>query len=440
MAEAKSLNASVLEQNFRLLTFAFAFNMVILTPLVVASTILSPDHAYIGNGIFYTVTCVANLFLAAPALAALGSKRTLIFGQCCYVAFIVSFAIVVHFQMSSSVTAIIWYGGAVVGGIAGGTVWTAQGSYFSNTAILLSSITDKPKDVVTSELSGSFAFVFLVTEVLTKISWSLLQQLGVPPGLVAFVYAAIAAAAACATTRIFDMDELQLAMEHGMDVPAPQARSGQALFAAIALWRDPVIWLLAPTNFCFGFSAALMNGYVNATYALPELGRTWVACLAAFTVTVSAICAKIFGGVAASRGPLLVVSLGAVAFFSIPLSLQLGCCSGWGWFVLLLYGFQGMGRAVYESTNRALFATFFPKNSEGAFANCMLQSSVAFAACFFLQASMGGALLALVIAVLAPLTAIGVAAAQALRAKAPGRVPPNDKANEEHPYHALDET
>lgn len=51
----------------------------------------------------------------------------------------------------------------------------------------------------------------------------------------------------------------------------------------------------------------------------------------------------------------------------------------------VLYVLQGVGRAVYESTGKGVFADFFPGDAAGAFANNMLQNATAFALCFFLS-------------------------------------------------------
>jgi len=45
---------------------------------------------------------------------------------------------------------------------------------------------------------------------------------------------------------------------------------------------------------------------------------------------------------------------------------------------MVFYILQGMGRGVYESTNKGIFADFFPgEKSVGAFANCMMQNTAA---------------------------------------------------------------
>merc|ERR1712071_641150 len=78
-----------------------------------------------------------------------------------------------------------------------------------------------------------------------------------------------------------------------------------------------------------------------------------------------------------------IVLLGSVCFFCIAM-LSFATFpdgegpGGWGWGIVVFYIFQGMGRGVYESTNKGIFADFFPgEKSVGAFANCMMQNTLA---------------------------------------------------------------
>merc|ERR1712224_848905 len=61
---------------------------------------------------------------------------------------------------------------------------------------------------------------------------------------------------------------------------------------------------------------------------------------------------------------------------------------GWGAGIVIFYIFQGLGRGVYESTNKGIFADFFPgEQSVGAFANCILQNTFASTVTFLIGAA-----------------------------------------------------
>merc|ERR1712166_942134 len=65
--------------------------------------------------------------------------------------------------------------------------------------------------------------------------------------------------------------------------------------------------------------------------------------------------------------------MGILSFITYPNGEGPG---GWGWWIVVFYLLQGLGRGVYESTNKGIFADFFPGHKGvGAFANCMMQNT-----------------------------------------------------------------
>jgi len=174
--------------------------------------------------------------------------------------------------------------------------------------------------------------------------------------------------------------------------------------------------LLSGLNLTFGFSAAFINGYVNAHFTAKQVGPWAVPMFAACTTLVAAILARVFGIVGARIGKGFVLFIGAASFLCIPSSFfALNRCGGWKGWLVVLYILQGAGRAVYESTSKGIFADFFPDASASAFANCMLQTAGAFAMCFFLSNSLTGPVLARIAMVLSLLTPLGFLGATALR-------------------------
>lgn len=161
-----------------------------------------------------------------------------------------------------------------------------------------------------------------------------------------------------------------------------------------------------------------MNGVVNARFAAPNtsLGGESIGFLLAFTSLVAAISATVFGKIHMHVGKGAILLLGSVAFLTIPAALLYDPPrrenNYWGSWLVALYFLQGLGRAVYEGTNKAVFADFFlEQQSVGAFANQIMQNSVAFSLSFFLQAVLpahgaasAGRVLPMIILVLAGLT------------------------------------
>jgi len=374
-----------------------------------ASTLLGEDVGDIGNGVFYVVTLFSALLVSAPMVSVCGSKWAMIASMAVYCIYIACFALAVVFKHAAILLWTIFLFGSVCGGLAAGALWTAQGGYFTESSSLLAEANGAVPEETTSSLSGSFAAIFLIGEVGCKLIFSALQKLGLQPWVISLLFSALGVLATLGMTQTHDFK---------------RDRNGETtvsslhkVFAVVSLWRDPMIWLLSPTNLAFGFAAAFMNSYANSTFVVPELGVDLVSSMAAVTAFVAAVLSPVWGAISKSLGKGPTIIAGAICFFSISCCvLVLGCCSGWGWGLILLYILQGSGRAVYESTNRALFADFFPPpETEGAFANCMFQSSCSFALGFFLQTVSTGQSLAAIVMCMSVLMPVDYRLALALQ-------------------------
>jgi len=396
----EGLSPPQLRTNFLWVAVCFSVNHGVVTaPLVVTTPLLGKDVGNIGNGVLYTFTLLSALLIAAPITTMVGPKKSMVFAMLLYCVYVTCFAVAVLVQAQPKLVWIIFLFGNVCGGLAAGVLWTAQGGYFASTATLIAedAAAGESREAVTGSLSGLFAAIYLVGEVGSKLGFTLLQKVHVTAWQIGFIYAGLGAAALAGMTMALDLRA---------STPVATARPLAKVVAVVSLWHDPLIWLLSPTNLTFGFSAAFMNSYVNANYAKMELGEELVTFLAAITALSAALLAPVYGAVSrvAGKGP--TITAGAICFSLIPCCiLVLGCCNGWGWFLILLYLLQGSGRSVYESTNRAMFSDFFTgPATDGAFGNCMLQSSLSFAICFFLQTALTGHSLAFIVLALAILT------------------------------------
>lgn len=181
------------------------------------------------------------------------------------------------------------------------------------------------------------------------------------------------------------------------------------------------LWLLSPVNILFGLSAGFMNNYVNVTCAVPKLGGSSAGWLGAVTVVAAALGTPLANSLstASHDGKGVALTVGAACFLVAPVALwETGRCNDWAsWLVVLLYVFQGFGRSVYESTNRAVFADFFSgEDADPAFANLMMQFNVANAISNILQTNANHRVLAMVMAPFAAAAPLGFVAARRWRA------------------------
>merc|ERR1711871_811505 len=82
-------------------------------------------------------------------------------------------------------------------------------------------------------------------------------------------------------------------------------------------------------------------------------------------------------------GPLCFALLGL-----LPLVVGYGTIGHWGngWGLIIFYVLQGLGRGVWESTNKAIFLDYFEYDKMGAGSNLIIQNGGASAIAFFVNA------------------------------------------------------
>jgi hypothetical protein len=289
---------------------------------------------------------------------------------------------------------------SVSGGLAAGIFWTAQGGYLARAATAIAATEQTSQHSITIELASRFAFDLLLFENISRILYSYLLSRSFSAGQIGCMYTIVALASTFTMVRAGGDIECE-----PKDACTPRGSS----FRAFRLWTDPRLWLLSFANITFGISVAYLNGYFNATHAKPELGVDKIGYLTAFGVFTSMCLTPCYGFLGRRFGNGAPMLCGSASFACMSLVLLLSsCCSDWGMRLLLFYALQGSGRAVFESTNKATFCnTFKGVDSEGAFANIVLQQSLAAAMCFFMSASLSGHALEIMMLVFALLTPLG---------------------------------
>jgi hypothetical protein len=404
--------AKDVRSNFRWMTLCFAVNHSCATaPIVYASSVLVGQVGFIGNGTLYAMSIVSSLLLSVLAIDIVGLKGGLLLGTTFYSVYVGSFTLAALFTGTPALQYLFFVGGSAAGGLAAGILWTAEGGYMARCATQLADIEITERQSATAELAADFGFYYLILEVVGKLGFSFLQAgLSWQPWQIGLLYCSFAVIAMLALTCID-------AVPHGESPDAAKKSPFSKLAATVQLWKDPKIWLLSPTNITFGFSAAYLNGYFNFKYEKPDMGVMQLGTLTSITVLCAAMLTKVYGKLGQSCGKGAAIAAGAVSFGSIPiLVLTTDCCADWGWAIVIFYVLQGSGRAVYESTNKAVFSDFFTgADTEGAFANCSLQMSVASAVLFFTSGKLTGPQLAIMVMVSASLTPFVYAASSSFK-------------------------
>ena len=236
------------------------------------------------------------------------------------------------------------------------------------------------------------------------------------------------AADAPASTQVADADAAEPPSPEEPKVTTSEpsrAARGKLSFARVAaavlLWRRrPQVLLLAPVQITFGLCAALIGYELSGRIvpkAFPQDSIIAAGLLSALIALVSAVLQVPFKKASALFGKSFVMLTGLLAFATLAAlclvleDTQLAHAAP----LVLCYMLQGVGRACYEGTNKALYADFFRAEAEAAFANIVLAVGTASAIAYFTFPEMSRparAATALVSACLATITYIGAEVVQ----------------------------
>merc|ERR1740139_1610991 len=253
--------------------------------------------------------------------------------------------------------------GSVIGGFAAGPLWTFQGvvvgKIVEDVAEQESLETNEQKQALSGSLWGTFGLWFLGWEAVIRAGVSLLNKAGASQAVTFYVLAAMAFGA----TALWHLCTPSCA-----DTRQPAGTLCGKAAKAISMWSDPKILLLQFTNITFGFGAAFL-GLLSAVISL-----------------IGGVSARGFSFVTPHIGKGPVIFIGAASFFLIGLfSLVFPDAEALGFGAIVFPILMGLGRGVYESTNKGVFNDFYPgpETRAGVFANVMvfgtLSSAIVFA-------------------------------------------------------------
>jgi len=399
--------SSTYRRTFLVMCVFFGLNhAAVTTPIGYSTSLLGSQVGSASLATLYGVCLISSLFFGPLFTSSLGPRNALVLGMLCYVIYVFCFALAIstaytrYFDpvaaaaagcdLIGNVTAppgqncaetvchtsgwILAIGGAVIGGIGAGSLWTAQGAFFAAICESLSEVTQVPLQALTAELSSSFAIWYLGQECVWKALFTVLTKYLSMSWTLAFVLYGILSLIAT------------VGMAMGQDARQKNATASAPFCAraasAFRLWPDPTVWLLSGLNFTFGFAAAYLGGYVNANWEAEALSPDFIGFLGAIICLIAAVSSKVYGVVATIMGTKLpIVAFGCFCFFTMAILSFITAPDGkgpggWGWGIVVFYILQGMGRGVYESTNKGIFADYFQgEKAAGAFANCMMQST-----------------------------------------------------------------
>jgi MFS family permease len=331
------------------------------------------------SGLLYLSYTGTALLGATYVVKRLGARNALAAGMGAYVFYVAAFWIATVLQDEQEMMIrIVALTGAAIGGVGAGFLWTAQGSYFACAAEEHAQLLGQPKTESTAMLAGIFAFIYLLAEVvLRSLSSVLLELWSVKWSTIFCVYLLI--------TILSTVLMLFLVRDYNDDDDEEEEEANSStssvwykVTAALRLIRtDSKMKYMIAINMVFGFTWAFLNGFFNGEVVpivLNDADSKYLGLLTSGMATVASILSLVFARLTHYTGKVAILILGASSCLFIALMfLVQPAIETWTLTnVIVVYVMQGVGRATFEGTLKALFADYFAYEKAAGYANIIL--------------------------------------------------------------------
>jgi len=348
-----------------------------------------------------------------------GAKYGLSSALFLYCAYIASFLVA---RETSGTTK--WVGailGSVIGGFAAGYLWTAQGPFMQGASKLYapyikkegeeellpsSGGQDDRSDEIAKKKSNSllaaiFGFTYLVCEALMKVmSTYIPTKFSGGENTIYVVFTILSVLCAFGMLFIVDLSEVAgTTKKRDESTSLREMLTVKTTEAIRLLFTDSKMILLYPVQMAFGIAGSFVAYYANGVLVSQCVNddTNYIGYFAALIAVVAGVCSPIFSFVTRKflgGKKQYVMILGIVAFLcemAVYMTYNLKkddlvrgekLCDVKP--LVALYVVHGVGRGVWESTNKAVILDFFPNDAMAAFANVIVSSGLASTIGFFM--------------------------------------------------------
>eukprot|EP01038_Epipyxis_sp_PR26KG_P014205 gene14205-19059_t len=324
-------NSNKIYMNFLSMTLSFSLNHgCVVSCLAYSSSLLGNQLGSVANGILYVSFAISAFLIANPLVISIGPKNGLLCGSVGYTIFVFGFLasllliytfskwlVVFGFDMAWCIAC----PSSLIGGLAGGLFWTAQGRSFSRHAKLYSQSTG----ISVEKINSNFAD---------------------------------------------DLDDI------GTWEFSYKTISNHVGSAGRLIYSDPKLLLITPFQLSFGFTSSMITYYILGTIVSKSrfLGSSYVGLFAAITVLSGAVSSIPLANISNLFGKIHVLSIGSLCFVLVGFIMLMRTDEELGhWLPMLLYlTVFGIGRGVWENTNKAAIADLYsssPNDCTTAFAS-----------------------------------------------------------------------
>jgi len=429
--------------NFILFSILFSANHGAVVSCISLASARLGDIGTTQNSVLYLSYTFSALFGSTLVIKSIGAYNSIVIGMLIYCIYVLSYVVAAVVPPASIVSSVSIIAGGFIGGIGGGFLWTAQGTYFAriseeyaklklhqSTSIASEAMSASGSGTETYRLqseeksyikdatalcAGIFASIYLLEEVVLRLFSSFVLEVlnwtweGVFTG-----YASIAVLSTILMRLIVNdvhteqkggqQQQLQVQNEHDFnenDVdreesdlqsftqPQKESTFYKATITFQMLLNDPKMKYMIPINAVFGLCSVFIITFVNGEVlriSLNDDKSVYIGVLSSITSATAGIMSIVFG-IISSRGVPngLILVIGCLSFFMVAfLFIIIPDLEQWNLVLLIfVYAFQGIGRSTFEGALKAEFAVVFTEK-EGAFGNVIFQNGSVTTIGFFL--------------------------------------------------------
>ena len=380
---------SFIRRNFILLSILFSANHGAVVSCLSLATARLGNLGNYQSSVLYLSYTLSALFGATYVVKTVGARNSIMIGMIIYCAYVGCF-VIATLSTSEGIQEASALCGALIGGIGGGFLWTAQGSYFATASEEYALAKSLEMEESTSILGGLFAGIYLGEEVLMRLVSTIMLHFGWSWRAVFSGYFIVAMIAAVLMMNVVDYPSSEEDQRRN--------RSQSLFYKSTVTFRllisDPKMKYMIPLSSAFALSSVFMVTFVNAEVlrtALDDVNSTYVGLLTSITSIVGGVMSVFFGYSSKSIGNQSILFLGCLSFFIISyLFLVNPNIKIWTLpSIIFIYALQGVGRATFEGTLKAEFANVFHRNKEAAFGNIVFQNGLTTTVGFMIAASDG---------------------------------------------------
>ena len=184
--------------NFLLASTLFSVNHGCVTACLNLATARLGDVGAKQSSVLYISYAASALLGSTWIVKRLGGRNGLALGLGIYCVYVGAFVAATLLMDHPNFAEVVAISGAAIGGIGGGILWTAQGSFFARSAEIHAETSTTPLTDATADLGAYFAAIYLLGEVaLNMLSSLLVEEFDLSWLKVFTIYFAITVASAC---------------------------------------------------------------------------------------------------------------------------------------------------------------------------------------------------------------------------------------------------